>query len=310
MSVRKDITIETLSSWDEYNSKPPADAATAIYSRIEATSTKITGWYWNSIRGKRRLSVGIRGVSFFLLAAGTAAPIIAAILPNADIKLYFTQSAVVALAIAGLLQFADKAFGFSSGWIRYITTVTEMENFKRSFELDWARAFIEKTTPVDHEHLKTLFNLAKNLEKELQRLQTDETVKWATEFNNGIALIDSLIKIQRDEADKKVADLQSVIKTQKDAQAANDKDKRVTEEKKAQTGAIEVNIVFPSDPKELEISLDDESPVIFLGRIWSRIKLPQGHHLLKITVPVNPPQQIIKPFDIAGGTICQMEIKI
>src|ERR1039458_8250711 len=199
-----DITIRVFLKWDEFKDKLPPDALASIYTHITLTSASICGWYWSNIKVKRLTSLAARSIAFFLLIPGTGLQIYATTLNGAGEKLTLTQLAVASLAIAALVQLGDKAFGWSSGWMRYITTVTTMENLTRAFQLEWAKYLVSKTTALDGTDTKTLFDLARGLEQELLKLQADETTKWVAEFNAGISLLDSAIKTEREETEKKL----------------------------------------------------------------------------------------------------------
>ena len=137
MAKKKDVKVDRLGGWDDYAEKNAAEALPQIYNRVEASSKAARDWYWDSIASKRNASLAVRLLSFLLLVLGAALPILAGIYGEPQTRLLFTQLGVAALAIAGLSQAADRIFGWSSGWLRYMTTATAMENVTRRFELDW-----------------------------------------------------------------------------------------------------------------------------------------------------------------------------
>jgi hypothetical protein len=204
MLSKPDISTEKLVPWDQYKDALPDAACASIYAQAELTSKKMCDWYWTSIQTKRRTSLGVRLLTFALVILGTALPIFAGLQAEVGDRLIFTQWGVAFLAIAGLLQLADKIFGWSSGWIRYIITVTTMENLTRAFQSQWGKFMLHKTTPLDKTDAEFLYGLASALEVELLRLQADETTKWAAEFTSGIALLESSTKAQRDETGGKL----------------------------------------------------------------------------------------------------------
>lgn len=301
MAIKPDISSQKLSPWDEYKDKKPDEALASIYAHVAAASSMMCTWYWVSIRTKRRTSLSIRSIAFVLLVLGTSFPIFAAIQVEAEDKLLFTQWAVALLAVAGLTQVADKVFGWSSGWMRYITTVTTMENLTRAFELEWAKYIVSKNAPLDSSDVKTLFELAKGLEQELTKLQADETTKWVAEFNTGISLLESLIKTQREETDKKLDAIRTTLTTQESVAK--------TEEKAKLPGALEVTLTHKAEPKKVRIALDKESPVEFFGLMWSRLNISPGQHVLSIQTISDQPQTIEKIVEIGPSSVAKVEIK-
>jgi hypothetical protein len=65
----------------------------------------------------------------FFFLVGITLPLLAALGDVPKDKLFLTQLSVASLVLAGLVQFADRVFGWSSGWMRYMSLVTAMEKF-------------------------------------------------------------------------------------------------------------------------------------------------------------------------------------
>jgi hypothetical protein len=300
--AKADITVKELAKWDQYKDKTPDEALLSIYAHIETTSRAMCEWYWKSIKTKRLTSQAARGVAFILLILGTSFPIIAATHKEPDDKLLFTQLAVAFLAVAGLTQLADKVFGWSSGWMRYITTVTTMENLTRAFQMEWAKYLVCKGTPVDAKDAKDLFDLANRLEEELTKLQAEETTKWVAEFNTGISLLDTMIKTQREETDKKLAEIRTSLTEREKAAKAD--------EKLGKPGSLEVAITYKAEPKTISITLDDDAPVEFLGPTWTKLSIAPGHHSLKIKTSATPPRAIERVVEIKPDAVTKMEVKV
>jgi hypothetical protein len=302
MAKKTDISTKKLEEWDKYKGQTPEDIAKFIYAHIEVTSVSMCNWYWTSISSKRVTSFVIRIIAFILLILGTTLPIFAAIQDKPEEKLLLTQLAVGFLAIAGLSQIADKVFGWSSGWMRYITTVTTMENLIRAFQMEWAKYLVAKTSPIDSSDAKTLFDLAKGLEQELVKLQAEETTKWVVEFNTGISLLDTMIKTQREETDKKL----EAIRTSLTSQEASAK----AEEKAKLPGSLEIKLTFKAEPKKLKISLNNETAIEFLGNSWSRLELTPGRHLVKLVTTSETPRTIERIAEVKADSLTIIEIAV
>lgn len=295
-----DISTTQLLAWNEYQDKTPDQALPSIYDHIGSKSKEMCSWYWVSIGTKRNTSLTIRASAYVLLVIGTTLPVVSALMEKADHKLLITQVGVALLVVAGLCTLADRIFGWSSGWMRYISTVTTMENLTRAFELEWASYIVSKTAPLDGTDVKALFELARTLEQELTKLQADETTKWIAEFNTSISLLESMIKSQREETDKKL----DTIRTNLTSQAATAK----AEEKLKLPGAIEVSFVYKAEPKKLKISIDSNTPTEFLGYTWSELNVLPGQHLLAVEVMSDPPQKINKVLDVQAATTARTTI--
>ena len=299
MAEKTDIKNDTLLPWDEYLKKDPDDASKSLYIHASEAAKQIRNWYWDSIQTKRNTSLTIRFFVFLLLVVGTALPILAAMRAAPEDRLVLTQIGVAALAIAGLLQIADRVFGWSSGWLRYVTTVTAMESRTRKFELEWAAYMIGKIDQIVESDLKLLFELSQRLLIDIQKLQSEETDKWVTEFNTGMALLDSAIKSQRDLSEKAVETARAV---QQAATQASDKAK--------QTGALEVTLSYKDQVTPVKIALDDDKPEDFLGTAWARTNIAPGMHTIHILTSSVPPQAVARIVKVVGDTVTPLEIKI
>jgi hypothetical protein len=299
---RQDITTKNFLKWDEYRDKQPQVALASIYAYTTSTSKEICDWYWKSISTKRKTSLVARGLAFLLLVAGTALQIYTTTLKEAADKLTLAQLAVASLAIAALILVGDRAFGWSSGWMRYVTTVTTMENLTRAFHLEWAKYLVSKTTPLDAADTKALFDLARGLEQELLKLQADETTKWVAEFNAGISLLESAIKTQREETEKKIDAIRTTLATQETAAKADEKSKAM--------GSVEVNLSHKADAKMVQITFDNDTPLDFLGTSWAKVGVAPGQHSLRVKMSTDPPQLVERVIEVQPGAVTRTEVKL
>ncbi len=302
MASKADITTTKLANWDQYRNKPPDEILASVYAHTEATSLQMCGWYWSSIKTKRVTSFTVRGMAFLLLLLGTTLPIFAALQAAAECKLLLTQMAVAFLAMAGLTQVADRVFGWSSGWMQYITTVTTMENLTRAFQMEWAKYLVSRLSPPDVTDAKVLFDLAKGLEEELIKLQAEETTKWVAEFNSGISLLETMIKTQREETDKKLDAIRTSLSSREAAAKAD--------EKASLPGALEVMLTFKAEAKLVRIALDKESPIEFLGKTWTKIAVSPGQHVVRLMTTSEPSHTIERVAEIKADTLTKLDIAV
>jgi len=292
---KKDVRIDKLVDWNDFASLPAERSLPAIYDHAKCVSERAREWYWRNIDRKRRWSVAVRSISFTLLVAGAVLPVCAGLMSDAQARLNSTQWGVVALAVAGLLQAADRIFGWSSGWLRYISTVTNMENVTRRFELEWSNHLINKAGPVGEEDKPRLFEMAKRMEEDISKLQSDETEKWVAEFNTSLALLSDLIKSQRESAEKTADAARTAV---------------AAKEKAIQPGAIEVTIVHKADPVPVTIGLDDNPGEDFTGTVWSRRQVAPGLHTVHITTTAPPARTIQPVVDVPAGGIATAKVNL
>src|SRR5689334_11382215 len=118
---KTDVSHDKPLEWNRFEKQPFVQAIPEIYKEATEFSKRVRAWYWKSIRTKRWWSTVGRVFSYLFAVFGAVAPLVAAVVAGDDHKLFWTQTGVVAFAVAGLIQIGDKAFGWSSGWMRYVT---------------------------------------------------------------------------------------------------------------------------------------------------------------------------------------------
>jgi hypothetical protein len=289
--MTKDIKYPKELKWDTSVIKTPEEAAQEIFDHAVKFSHESREWYWKSIKSKKRASLTIRIVVFTLLIFGAILPLLAGLLDDPLPRLRCTQFGVAALAVAGLFQLGDRVFGLSSGWLRYITTVTAMEDLTRRFESDWKDYMFSKSGKISEVDVKPLFDLAKKFEDDISAKRIDETDKWVTEFTTSTALLNEMIKSQREAAEKSVTEEK--------------------EKQKAQVpGAIELSIVPKGDPVEVMISLDEGKEETFTGLKWSMLGISTGIHKVKLSTTGKKPLIHENAVNVPAGEVAKIEIKL
>lgn len=300
MTTKPDINLKMV-AWNAYDAQKPEDALKAMYDHAKSYSETSRNWYWTSSKAKRRASLWARAFSVFLLVLGAALPIVAAIWAEPQIKLALTQSGVAALAAAGLLQAADRIFGWSSGWMRYVSTVTGMEAATLKFELNWAGYRIGKNSVLADQDKVELFKLAQGLEQDIAQLQRDETDKWLTEFSAGTNLLADLIKAQRESADKAADAAQAAVQA-KEAAAAS-------AAKAELAGAIQIKLARATlNPlTDVDIGLDKNQLSRCEGSSFVIMDAKPGLHSVWV---VTGTTKDIHPVSVVSGAVAVLELKV
>jgi hypothetical protein len=302
MAPKPNVSMGTPGSWERYAGVTLAEALQRIYDDAIAHSTRTRDWYWASISRKRVTSISVRSVSVVFLAAGAILPLAAALWADPANRLIFTQAGVAALAVAGLSQGADRVFGWSSGWLRYISTVTHMEAVTRQFELDWAGYLIERAGVTSETDRYPLFRLAAQFESQIATLQIDETEKWVAEFNSGRAALDDLIRSQREAAER----MQAAAENLREAHAAAANLLAQAERE----GAVEILLTFKREPVPLRIAVDALPEEPFLGTVWSKSRLVPGQHKIAIGTADSSAPRVLLIADVPPGGVARLTANI
>jgi len=300
MARKTDIRqeLDDLLTWNQFDGKAATDALPAIYKQAILYSEDCRGWYWRSIRIKRLSSLIGRLLTFVLAAFGIAAPLMAAVMTQDSHKLLCSQLAVIALAVAGVVQLADRVFGWSSGWLRYISTVTAMENLTRKFQMEWGLYIVNLQRPVAVEDIRPLFELAQRFQIQLGELQSTETDGWIAEFNTARTMLSEVIKASREAADKSDAEFRATAKAL---------------EQSATPGAIELTFTTSREPApSLRVALDGGHAEVCKGLSWARLKVDPGHHHVVIQAVKDDVvlTEVTKVIELAAGGVARLTLPI
>ncbi len=289
--AKENVKISKELKWDDYFGKDPSDALKEIYSHVNVMSLNVRDWYWKSISIKKNFSLLVRSLAFILLVCGAVLPILAGIFNEVDCRLKLTQFGVASLAIAGLLEIADRIFGWSTGWLRYIKTAMGMEDRTRKFQLEWANYMNDKIGSLTENDKKPLFTLAKQFLDDIYIMQIEETDKWVAEFINSTAVLRELIKTQRESADKSYSEAKEKQKAQ-------------------EPGAIELTVIHKTDTVPIKIAIDDQYEKDFTGTVWSKVGLAPGIHQIQVNSIPEGNFSIKIPLEVKAGKIEKLEVKL
>jgi hypothetical protein len=258
-----------------------------IFDSAISKSKKARDWYWASIESKKFWSILIRCITFILVLTGAVLPILAGMNKDLEKSLQFTQSAVAILAAAGLFYNADKVFGWSSGWLRYISTVSEMEAITQKFRLDWAEYFITKSISTQDFKKSDLFEKAEKLQNDIKNLQNQETEKWVTEYNENSALLGELINTQRKTTERAEQAAKQVLKAkEEELERKKAEEERIKE--LGSKGDLQVKLNHTGSIIPVNISIDEGLVADgFVGNLFAKKDIDAGNYVIKINYGEN-----------------------
>lgn len=121
----------------------------------------------------------------FVALAGIA-PLVITALPNDVVSLKHVEISYIFIGIAAFLIGVDKFFGFSSSWMRFVTTQIALETLLAKFRYDWAIESVKASGKLDTDACKPLLILAKNFAADVQSKIENETAQWAIELRNNL----------------------------------------------------------------------------------------------------------------------------
>jgi len=160
------------------------------------TAGERADWYRRRSRNFKCWSKYLRILTLILVALGILAPLYESILATSSNPvlaflpegLNYIELGYLAVAVGGVIYLFDKVFGLSKGWIRFMTTLIRIQNRIRSFQMAWIEGMATETGSAARVTLMHEFIA------DINKITESETIQWAAEFENSLALIESLSK--------------------------------------------------------------------------------------------------------------------
>jgi hypothetical protein len=263
-----------------------------VLKYVEQEAKKAIDWYWRNKRGKSFLSRWVQFCAVVLTSAAAIVPIIGQLLGKEVLKNGLWASLLVGLAAA--LLALDKAFGFSSGWARYILAATNIRKSLEEFRMDWASLAAKACPNPTPEQVQALIQRAKEFRIAVEMIVLQETRDWVTEFQNNIAQLDKDVTAQ-------FAALKA--QTEKAAQGS-------------QPGSLQLTVpnADKCDGAKIEITLEDPTGTIAEeavtgSKTWARLNLAPGQYRVSVKAtaggkPVSASAAVIvKPAEMVQAQI-------
>ncbi len=182
-------------SWEPDQAR---ESINAVYLFVLAKATGAIDWYIDAKRWKKRFATYLRLGAILLTAAGGILPILSQLITrDSGRPLIAPAWASVILAVAATLVVLDQFFGFSSGWIRYISTELRVQKLLDEFRIDWQgeMATWPKTGP-DKNHIQTALSTARTFVTQVNARVLEETDAWVAEFQSALKQIDEAARAE------------------------------------------------------------------------------------------------------------------
>ena len=250
----------------------PVKTLQDIRTVVETEGQKAIDWYWKAKRWKRIPSQSIQFLALMLTAAAGLAPIMVQLLKSPERFKDFDSGPLASLfvGLAAALLGLDKAFGYSSGWTRYVLTATSMTKLLQEFRLDWVALSAAAASPPAREQQIAMIQRAGDFVSTIQSMVAQETKDWATEFQSNIAQTEKDLKSQLD-----------ALKAQVDLGAKE-------KEAAAKTGAIELTVTNAEklDGFSFDVVMEGQpgkfSDSVANSKVWTRIGIVPGQYKVSI----------------------------
>jgi hypothetical protein len=183
------------------------NSLSVLHRYVEDQAQKQIQWYWDNKRSKAYTSMVLRFVAITLFVLGGLVPIVKATLPASTVGKFpfdFGQSGYLLIGIAAGCVGLDRFFGYSTGWIRYVTTAMALEKSLEQFRLEWARDMAKiRGAPPTPEQLENLIQTCGAFSLAIKTQVEQETKAWVVEFQSNLSQLEKDLQAKADEAKAK-----------------------------------------------------------------------------------------------------------
>jgi hypothetical protein len=290
----------------DWNAANPSESLAALRAYVEEEALKASNWYMQRKGTKAFFSRYLRLGAIVAAAAGGLYPIAESLYEAFEKSASTTTTATTSAASSGLwaslfvgcaaaLVGLDKAFGFSTGWIRYMTTASIIRKSLEEFRMDWTLKLAEAGSNPPAEKVLEFVQLAKRVRLAIEDQVLEETKAWASEFQNNLSQLEREVRqqaeAQRSQADKDLKTLQESIKPGSiELSVANAKD--------ADNYTFQVRLEGASDPVEETVTGSTS---------WGQLGLKPGHYKLTVSASTkNRPVRAMAVCEVAAGQLLKV----
>lgn len=172
----------------------------ALYTSVLATAGSMEAWYRSHKEGKKRGAYTMRVLAVVLTAAATLAPIVRELWPTTDPNGWKpVPFAALFAALAATCIALDKLLGFSSGWVRYINAMMELQGKIDAFKFAWNHAALEEQLEprTPRESLSHALGLLSGLLNDMREVLRAESQAWAAEFKSTLVELEKSAEVQK-----------------------------------------------------------------------------------------------------------------
>lgn len=270
-----------------------AEKIDKLYAFVSGFKDSVCNWYWQGIARKRRAAFYLLVLVFLLVITAT---IIQTIVVNyyrnsESDKFFYSQLAFGLFAVSVVLFLVDKVFGWTSGWVRYIKTVLNIEISYADFLSQWLINIDKNRGNADlcYENAIILTRDFIQIMKQQQKKETDE---WALQFGDSLNQLSALIKSNQNTRD------QNAVPQSNNQQHAS----AVTE-----PGALNVKIKDFSAASSFKIKIENKAKIVAEDTLhhsdWAIIDLTPG--IYSVGIIINDVVMKSQAIQIESGKIAE-----
>ena len=181
--------------WDAQHIQESLDT---LYQFALDESKRAENWYWTNAGKKSRWARLFRMFAILATAIGGIFPVVSQIITDSQgVPVISPAWASVVLAIGGTCLALDRFYGFSSGWVRFMTTALNIQAWSKEFQFEWQqqRAMLQGQQPT-LEQAQDMISRCAMFSTRISNAVSEETKQWVQEFQESLKALDQSLKEQ------------------------------------------------------------------------------------------------------------------
>lgn len=201
--ARQNRTATPSEKFPVWDSSKPWDSLAELFAATLQHGQAAIGWYRINIRNKRAGSQIIRLLAILLFSVGALIPLVINIarVEGKSNELFDAQWGYISFAVATGLLAADKFYGFSTGWARYIKTQLVLERGLSDLRYEWvalaSKVPCQQPTP---DQIQAMIQKLKEFVDFAHTQIEQETEAWVVEFQTSLSDLTTSLKTQTEAA--------------------------------------------------------------------------------------------------------------
>jgi SMODS and SLOG-associating 2TM effector domain 2 len=189
----KDLTIPATSAAFAWDTADVEGSLSRLKVFASSRAAEAVSYYRRIKQPKKWWAIRLRVLSLVFAGISGILPLISQIWADSQGRPVIAPAwASVFLALAAGAIAIDRYFGFSSAWMRFMTSELKISRALDQFELDWeaTRAGIDTGTGGAVDTATVLMDRARHFVAEVADIVGGETAQWMSEFRETIRQLD------------------------------------------------------------------------------------------------------------------------
>jgi hypothetical protein len=165
-----------------------------VFEHATGLAREAEQWYARKRPANKTWGRILRLAAIAFGAVGALLPILAEIVNTRDDVAIAPGWSAIALAVGAILVSIDKLFGFSAGWMRYMTAELRLKALRHDFEYTWNVLLVSADEPPSDAQVAALVDLTRTFVASVNGVVDRETGGWVSDFSGALTATEQSLR--------------------------------------------------------------------------------------------------------------------